>query len=119
MLLPKPYKIMQLLADFCHIWDDVDVLLSFWKSSHIAKCIMSFGVTSGSSLMDGFPDELQEVVDKHWEQFPPQHPMIVNFFGIMFSFLLCVGFFGNILVIYVFLATKSLRTTVSMRDKHF
>ena len=67
----------------------------------------------GASLMDGFPDELREVVDSHWEQFPPQHPMVIDFFGVLFFFLWCICFLGNALVIYVFLTSKDLRTPVS------
>ena len=63
--------------------------------------------------MDGFPDELREVVHEHWGTFPPQHPMIVDFFGILFFFFWCIAFFGNGCVIYIFLTTKSLRTPVS------
>ena len=69
----------------------------------------------GASLMDGFPDELRDVVDNHWEQFPPQHPMVIDFFGVLFFFLWCICFFGNALVIYVFLGAKELRTPVSKR----
>ena len=67
----------------------------------------------GASLMDGFPDELREVVDNHWEQFPPQHPMVIDFFGVLFFFLFLICFFGNALVIYVFLTSKDLRTPVN------
>ena len=96
-------------------------------SIHLTGFTMSFRVNSGvyidenyrlhypdgASLMDGFPDELREVVDNHWEQFPPQHPMVIDFFGVLFFFLFLICFFGNALVIYVFLTSKDLRTPVS------
>ena len=63
--------------------------------------------------MDGFPDDLREVVHEHWGTFPPQNPMIVDLFGIMFFFLFFFAFCGNCFVIYVFLSKKSLRTAVS------
>ena len=64
--------------------------------------------------MDGFPDELREVIHEHWGKFPPQNPMIIDLFGIMFFFLAFLSFFGNGFVIYVFLSNKSLRTPVSI-----
>ena len=64
--------------------------------------------------MDGFPDDLREVVHEHWGTFPPQNPMIVDLFGIMFFFLFFFAFCGNCFVIYVFLSKKSLRTAVSI-----
>ena len=68
----------------------------------------------GASHMDGFPDELREVIHEHWGQFPPQNPMIIDLFGIMFFFLAFFSFCGNGFVIYVFLSKKSLRTPVSI-----
>lgn len=64
--------------------------------------------------MDNFPEELREVVHEHWTQFPPQHPLVVDMFGLFFLFLTFVCLFGNGLVIYVFLSTKSLRTPTNM-----
>ena len=68
----------------------------------------------GASHMDNFPEELREVVHEHWTQFPPQHPLVVDMFGLFFLFLTFVCLFGNGLVIYVFLSTKSLRTPTNM-----
>ena len=62
--------------------------------------------------MDNFPDDLREVVHKHWEQFPPQHPLIPDLFGIVFFMLWLISFCGNSVVIMVFLMTKELRTPV-------
>ena len=62
--------------------------------------------------MDNFPEDLREVVSDHWAQFPPQHPLIVDFFGILFFCLTITNLFANSLVIYVFLANKDLRTPV-------
>ena len=58
------------------------------------------------------PDELREVVDDFWGQFPPQHPLIKDAFGILFGLLYIVSFFGNGCVLYVFIGTPSLRTPV-------
>ena len=68
------------------------------------------------------PDELREVVDDYWGQFPPQHPLIKDAFGVLFGLLYIVSFFGNGCVLYVFLGTPSLRTPVrhiSLHTHHF
>ena len=53
-------------------------------------------------------------VHDYWGTFPPQHPLIIDLFGILFFFLWLVSFFGNGCVIYIFLLSKSLRTPVSL-----
>ena len=63
--------------------------------------------------MDGFPEDLREVAHDHWGNFPPQHPLISDLFGIAFFFLWLVSFFGNGCVIYVFLTSPKLRSPVS------
>ena len=30
----------------------------------------------GSSLLDGVDNRLLDVIDEHWRQFPPQHPVL-------------------------------------------
>lgn len=68
----------------------------------------------GMKLTDNLPEEVQEVVDAHWSQFPPANPLIPHFFGILFFFLWMISFFGNGCVIYIFLKVKSLRTATNM-----
>ena len=46
-------------------------------------------------MMDGFPEELREVVNEHWEKYPPQNPLVMAFFCILFFVLWIVAFFGN------------------------
>lgn len=64
----------------------------------------------GATQLDDLPDELREVVHEHWGNYPPQHPLIKDAFGLLFGMLFIVAFFGNTCVIYVFMGTKSLRT---------
>jgi len=68
----------------------------------------------GATHMDGFPEELRSVVHDHWGNFPPQHPLIPDLFGVIFFFLWIVSFLGNGCVIYVFLATPKLRTPTNI-----
>ena len=64
--------------------------------------------------MDDFPDELRSVVHPHWGNYPPQHPLIKDAFGLLYGMLFIVAFCGNTCVIYVFLGTKNLRTPVTV-----
>jgi len=68
----------------------------------------------GSNQLFSVPKELDPIVSQHWASFPPQHPLISHIFGILFFFLWIVNFFGNGLVIYIFLKAKSLRTPTNM-----
>ena len=64
--------------------------------------------------MDNFPEDLKTVVHDHWGQFPPQHPLIADFFGLVIFLLWCMSFLGNSCVIYIFLSERSLRTPTNM-----
>ena len=64
--------------------------------------------------MDNFPEDLKRVVHDHWAQFPPQHPLIGDLFGFIFFFLWCTSFFGNAVVIFIFMSEKSLRTPTNI-----
>ena len=97
---------------------------SFYRISYPEGMILNFlkvivhfsriDPIAGSSHMDGFPDEIRDVVHDHWATFPPQHPLVVDLFGIFFFVLTVASIFGNGLVIYVFLTTKSLRMPTNM-----
>ena len=63
-------------------------------------------------MLDDLPEDLFPVTHEHWRQFPPQHPLIKDAFGLMFGMLFIVAFAGNLCVIYVFMGTKRLRTPV-------
>ena len=58
---------------------------------------------AGMKQTDGAPPELAEIIHPHWAQFPPQHPMISHFFGVMFFVLWVMSVVGNGLVIFIFL----------------
>ena len=63
--------------------------------------------------MDNFPEDLLEVVNMdHWVKFPPQHPLIVDLFGVIFFLLWVMNVLGNGCVVWIFLTTKSIRTPV-------
>ena len=64
--------------------------------------------------MDGLDRAALDIVDEHWAQFPPQHPLANHLIGIAYFFLWIINFFGNGSVIYIFLKVKSLRTPSNM-----
>ena len=70
----------------------------------------------GATHMSDFPEDLLPVVNEHWANFPPQHPLIADFLGIAYFLLtfVCIG--GNCLVVYIYLSVKELRTPVSFSN---
>ena len=67
----------------------------------------------GTTHMTDFPEELLTVVNQHWADFDPQHPLIRHVFGIAFLLLTFVNFFANFLIIFVYINVDELRTPVS------
>lgn len=65
--------------------------------------------------MDGLPEDLAEVTPEYWRDFPPQHPLIVHFCAIAFFVLWCLNAGGNMLVMYIFMTVKRLRSPVKNR----
>lgn len=68
----------------------------------------------GASHTDGMDESLNEVMEDHWSQYPPQNPMILRAVGFAFIILLFLSILGNGCVIYIFTKTKSLRTPSNM-----
>ena len=56
-----------------------------------------------ASHLDGIDDELRGLIDDHWAQFPPQHPMVNVCGGILYLTLSIINYIGNGIVLYVFL----------------
>ena len=49
----------------------------------------------GSSLLDGVDSDVLEVVDSHWQQFPPQHPLINHLVGLSYFVLWIINVLGK------------------------
>ena len=62
--------------------------------------------------MDDFPKELMSIVHNHWANYPQQHPIIADAFGICLLILWCASFMGNGLVMFVFLRNPKMRNAV-------
>ena len=74
--------------------------------------ILKHNFLLGATHLDNFPEDLRSVVHPHWGTFPPQHPLVVDLFGVIFILLWIISFLGNGCVMYIFLSTKSIRTPV-------
>ena len=70
----------------------------------------------GSTLLDGVDNDILDVTDEHWRQFPPQHPLINHFVGISYFFLWALNVLGNGSVIYIFLKVCHMMWSVPSQD---
>ena len=57
----------------------------------------------GSTHLDGIDKDAMEVIDDHWGQFPPQHPLVGHIVGIAYIILWMINLFGNGSVCYIFI----------------
>ena len=65
-------------------------------------------------MEDTVPKEVRALAHQHWLDYPPSHPFINDIVAILFFFLSMVNFFGNGIVIYVFLKDSALRRPSNM-----
>lgn len=49
-----------------------------------------------------FTDDYLMMINPHWLQFPPPYPVIHYIFGSFYMVMLCIGCFGNILVLFMY-----------------
>ncbi|XP_042857316.1 compound eye opsin BCRH1-like, partial [Penaeus japonicus] len=75
---------------------------------------VSFGYPEGFTLMDLVPDDVKPLVHPHWSKFPPVNPMWHYLLAGIYMILGFLSFFGNGLVMYLFLCKKSLRSPANM-----
>ena len=71
-------------------------------------------IKDGLTIEDLLPKEVAALANEHWLNFPPSHPFINDLVAIIFFFLSFVNFFGNGIVIYVFLKDATLRRPSNM-----
>ncbi|XP_042857312.1 compound eye opsin BCRH2-like [Penaeus japonicus] len=75
---------------------------------------VSFGYPKGYTLMDLVPDDVKPLIHSHWSKFPPVNPMWHYILAGIYIILGCLSFFGNGIVMYLFLSKKSLRSPANM-----
>lgn len=49
-----------------------------------------------------FEDDYLLMINPHWLQYPPPHPVIHYTLGSFYMVMLCIGCFGNILVLFMY-----------------
>ena len=64
----------------------------------------------GSTHLDGIDKDAMEVIDDHWGQFPPQHPLVGHIVGIAYIILWMINLFGNGSVCYIFIKVQNTRS---------
>ncbi|XP_065334809.1 opsin-3-like [Cloeon dipterum] len=69
------------------------------------------GFSSEAMAGVNLPPELIGLVDQHWLNFPPASSSDHTILGIVYLFIFIAGVFGNGCVLWIFLTTKSLRTS--------
>ena len=67
----------------------------------------------GSTHLDGIDKDAMEVIDDHWGQFPPQHPLVGHIVGIAYIILWMINLFGNGSVCYIFIKVQIQEVWVS------
>ncbi|ROT69741.1 opsin [Penaeus vannamei] len=75
---------------------------------------VSFGYPQGFTLMDFVPDDVKPLIHSHWSNFPPVNPMWHYMLAGIYVVLGFLSFFGNGVVMYLFLSKKRLRSPANM-----
>jgi len=76
--------------------------------------IVSTNPFGNYTVVDAAPKDLLPMVDPHWYQFPPMNPMWYGLLGFVIFVIGSMAFIGNLIVIWVFMNTKSLRSPANL-----
>jgi len=66
------------------------------------------------TVVDAAPKDILDLVDPHWYQFPPMNPLWYGMLGFVIAVVGILAFFGNLMAIYIFMTTKTLRTPANL-----
>ncbi|KAL1450169.1 hypothetical protein WDU94_002618 [Cyamophila willieti] len=69
-----------------------------------------FGGFGNATVVDKALPEMLPMIDPHWYQYPPMHPLWYQALGLTMIILGTMSMVGNGIVCYIFLCTKNLRT---------
>jgi len=75
---------------------------------------LTFGYPEGVSIVDVVPSQIKHLVHPHWGKFPPVNPMWHYLLGVIYIFMGFASFFGNGVVIYLYMKVKKLRTPANL-----
>jgi r-opsin len=62
------------------------------------------------TVVDKVPQDMMYLVDSHWYQYPPMNPLWHSILGFALAVFCVIAYIGNLVVIYVFTKSKSLRS---------
>lgn len=66
------------------------------------------------TVVDLAPKEMLHMIDPHWYQYPPLNPMWYGILGFTIAVLGILSIVGNLIVIWVFMTTKALRSPANL-----
>lgn len=67
-------------------------------------------VLGNLTVVDKVPQDMLYLVDAHWYQYPPMNPLWHSILGFVLIMFCVIAYIGNLVVIYVFTKSKSLRS---------
>ncbi|XP_066941472.1 rhodopsin-like [Macrobrachium rosenbergii] len=90
--------------------------MSFWgEPANLANgALPSTNPYGNFTVVDTVPKELLHMVDPHWYQFPPMNPLWYGLVGFYMVLMGIMSVVGNFVVIWVFMATKNLRSPANL-----
>merc|ERR1719187_620044 len=90
--------------------------MSWWNAEPelLANGMVSTNPFGNYTVVDAAPKDLLHLVDPHWYQFPPMNPLWYGILGFVMFVIGSMAFFGNLIVIWVFMTTKSLRSPANL-----
>jgi len=90
--------------------------MAYWQdpSKMMPEGIVSTNPFGNYTVVDAAPKDLLPLVDPHWYQFPPMNPMWYGLLGLVIFVIGSMAFIGNLIVIWVFMNTKSLRSPANL-----
>lgn len=62
------------------------------------------------TVIDKVPQDMLYLIDSHWYQYPPMNPLWHSILGFVLFVFCVIAYIGNLVVIYVFTKSKSLRS---------
>jgi len=66
------------------------------------------------TVVDAAPQDLLDLIDPHWYQFPPMNPLWYGMLGFVIFVIGILAFCGNAMAIYIFATSKKLRTPANL-----
>merc|ERR1712180_66635 len=110
-------KVLQLpSSNFLKLQFNTAVKMAYWQdpSKMLPEGIVSTNPFGNYTVVDAAPKDLLPLVDPHWYQFPPMSPMWYGILGFVIFVIGIMAFIGNLIVIWVFMNTKSLRSPANL-----